>query len=53
MKDINNNKINWRRDNVQELSIKGFSQADISRMLQISESTISRDIDYLRSKRNY
>jgi len=44
----NNNKINWRRDKVQEFSIKGFSQAEIARMLQISEATISRDIDYLK-----
>ena len=33
-------KLNWRRDKVNELSVKGFSQAEISRMLQISEPTI-------------
>jgi predicted transcriptional regulator len=53
MKDNNNNnKITWRRNKVQELSIKGFSQAEISRMLQISEPTISRDIDYLKQQAN-
>ncbi len=51
MKD-NNNKITWRRNKVQELSIKGFNQAEIARMLQISEPTISRDIEYLREMAN-
>ena len=41
-------KLNWRRNKVNELSVKGISQAEISRMLQISEPTISRDIEYLR-----
>ncbi|MFL6399269.1 MAG: hypothetical protein ACJ72J_06775 [Nitrososphaeraceae archaeon] len=37
-----------------ELSSKGQSQTEISRTLQISESIISRDLDYLReqSKQN-
>ncbi len=39
-------KIIWRRNKVQELSVKGFAQAEISRMLQISEPTISRDIEF-------
>jgi hypothetical protein len=53
MKDNNNNnEITWRRNKVQELSIKGFSQAEISRMLQISEPTISRDIEYLKQIAN-
>jgi hypothetical protein len=51
MKD-NNNKITWRRNKVQELSIKGFNQAEIARMLQISEPTISRDIEYLKEIAN-
>ena len=50
MKD--NNRIGWRRNKVNELSIKGFTQADIARMLQISEPTISRDIEYLRQQAN-
>ena len=53
MKDNNSiNKITWRRNKVQELTIKGFSQAEIARMLQISEPTISRDIDYLKQQAN-
>jgi len=45
-------KIIWRRNKVQELSVKGFAQAEISRMLQISEPTISRDIEYLSKTAN-
>jgi hypothetical protein len=41
-------RLNWRWNKIQELSVKGFNQADISRMLQISEPTISRDIQYLK-----
>jgi hypothetical protein len=43
-------RINWRRNKVSELSIKGYTQADISRTLQISEATISRNIEYLREE---
>jgi hypothetical protein len=46
------NQIGWRRDKVKELSIKGFNQADISRMLGIPKSTISRDIEFLRQEAN-
>jgi transcriptional regulator len=45
-------KITWRRNKVLELSVKGFQQAEIARMLQISEPTISRDIEYLRERAN-
>jgi hypothetical protein len=47
-------QIEWRRNKVFELSVKGFSQAEISRMLEIHKVTISRDISYLReqSKKN-
>ena len=39
-------KLNWRRNKVNELSVRGFSQAEILRMLEISEPNISRDIEY-------
>lgn len=45
-------KLNWRRNKVNELSVKGFSQAEISRMLEISEPNISRDIEYLKQVAN-
>jgi DNA-binding transcriptional regulator LsrR (DeoR family) len=41
-------QIEWRRAKVMELSSQGYSQVEISKTLQISEPTISRDIDYLR-----
>jgi hypothetical protein len=43
-------QVEWRRRQVFELSSKGQNQAEISRTLQISESTISRDLDYLRQQ---
>jgi DNA-binding NarL/FixJ family response regulator len=43
-------QVEWRRRLVFELSSKGQSQTEISRTLQISESTISRDLDYLREQ---
>ena len=43
-------QVEWRRRNVFELSSKGQSQVDIARTLQISESTISRDLDYLKQQ---
>ena len=48
------NQIQWRRDKIFELSVKGFSQAEISRMLNIPKVTISRDVAYWReqSKKN-
>jgi predicted transcriptional regulator len=43
-------QIEWRRSKVMELSSQGYSQVEISKTLQISEPTISRDIDYLRQQ---
>jgi predicted transcriptional regulator len=40
----------WRRRQVFEMSSKGQSQTEIAKTLQISESTISRDLDYLREQ---
>src|ERR687887_773551 len=47
-------QVEWRRRQVFELSSKGQSQTEIARTLQISESTISRDLDLLiqQSKEN-
>ena len=43
-------QVEWRRRNVFELSSKGQSQVEIAKTLQISESTISRDLDYLKQQ---
>jgi predicted transcriptional regulator len=43
-------QVEWRRRQVCELSSKGQSQTEIARTLQISESTISIDLDHLREQ---
>src|SRR5689334_23132096 len=43
-------QVEWRRRQVFELSSKGQSQTEIARTLQISESTISRDLEYVRQQ---
>src|ERR671933_147064 len=43
-------QVEWRRRQVFGLSSKGQSQTEIGRTLQISESTISRDLDYLKTQ---
>ena len=45
-----NSNIEWRRSKVQELASQGYNQSEISRMLQISQPTINRDITYLRQQ---
>jgi predicted transcriptional regulator len=47
-------QLQWRRRQVFDLNSKGQSQTEIAKTLQISESTISRDLDYIReqSKKN-
>src|ERR671926_59818 len=44
------NSIEWRRSKVQELASQGYNQSDISRILQISQPTINRDLSYLRQQ---
>ena len=43
-----NNKLEWRRNKVLELASKGNNQSDISKILQISQSTVNRDLSYIR-----
>jgi predicted transcriptional regulator len=45
-----NSSIEWRRSKVQELASQGYNQSEISRILQISQPTINRDITYLRQQ---
>src|SRR5215212_3800706 len=40
----------WRRDKVQELCSKGYSQREISQTLQVGLATVNRDISYLRDQ---
>jgi hypothetical protein len=44
-------QIDWRRNKVRELLIRGYSQYEISNTLHISQPIISRDIDFIRSQR--
>ena len=46
------NSVEWRRSKVQKLASQGYNQSEISRMLQISQPTINRDITTLDSKLN-
>src|SRR6188472_1439625 len=43
-------QIQWRRDKVQELYSKGYSQREISQVLQVGLATVNRDISYLRNQ---
>jgi predicted transcriptional regulator len=42
--------LEWRRNKVQELASQGYNQSEISRILQISQPTINRDLSYLRQQ---
>jgi Trp operon repressor len=43
-------QVEWRRDKVQELCSKGYSQREISQVLQVGVATVNRDISYLRGQ---
>lgn len=44
------NSLEWRRNKVLELSSQGRSQPEIARILQISQPTVNRDLQYLRQE---
>jgi hypothetical protein len=43
-------QVEWRRDKVQELCSKGYSQREISQTLQVGLATVNRDVSYLRNQ---
>jgi hypothetical protein len=43
-------RIDWRRNKVQELSSKGHSQREIAQTLQVSNGAVNRDLSYLRQQ---
>ena len=43
-------RIDWRRNKVQELSSQGHSQREIAQVLQVSNGTVNRDLSYLRQQ---
>ena len=46
----NNSSLEWRRSKVQELASQGYNQSEISRILQISQPIINRDLPFLRQQ---
>jgi predicted transcriptional regulator len=44
------NQVQWRRDKIQELCSKGYSQREISHVLHVGVATVNRDISYLRNQ---
>ncbi|MFL6398260.1 MAG: hypothetical protein ACJ72J_01595 [Nitrososphaeraceae archaeon] len=43
-------QVQWRKDKVQELCSKGYSQREISQILQVGLATVNRDVSYLRNE---
>ena len=43
-------QVERRRDKIQELCSKGYSQREISQLLQVGLATVNRDISYLRDQ---
>ena len=43
-------QLDWRRSKVVELRVRGLSQTEIARELQVSKASISLDMQYLRSQ---
>ena len=43
-------QIDWRRNKVRELLIRGYSQYEISNTLHLSQPTVSRDIGFIRKQ---
>ena len=44
-------QVQWRRDKVQELCSKGYSQREISQILQVA--TVNMDINHRGSSRRF
>jgi DNA-binding transcriptional regulator LsrR (DeoR family) len=43
-------QIEWRRNKVHQLLVRGYNQYEIADTLKISQPTISRDLDFLRKR---
>jgi IS30 family transposase len=53
MKHLSNEtkqQLDWRRSKVLELSSKGYSEREIAENLKVSDTTIHRDLVYLREQ---
>jgi predicted transcriptional regulator len=49
-KEKEKDRIDWRRNKVQELSSQGYSQREIAQILQVSNGTVNRDLSILRQQ---
>jgi predicted transcriptional regulator len=43
-------RLEWRRDKVQELSSKGLSQREIAKILQVGLGSVNRDLTFIRQQ---
>ncbi len=43
-------RLEWRRDKVQELSSKGHSQREIAKILQVGLGSVNRDLTFIREQ---
>ena len=43
-------QVKWRRDRVLDLSSQGFSQSDITTVLHVDKTIISRDMAHLKQQ---
>ena len=50
MRTISQQQLNWRRDKVRELTIKGWTQRQIAEELKIDHAIINRDLKHLRQQ---
>lgn len=50
LRTISEQRLNWRRDKVKELSVKGYSQRRIADAMKVSLALVNEDLQYLRNK---
>ena len=50
LRTISEQRLNWRRDKVKELSVKGYSQRRIADMMKISLALVNEDLQFLRQQ---
>jgi Trp operon repressor len=43
-------RLEWRRDKVQELSSKGHSQREIAKILHVGLGSVNRDLTFIRQQ---
>jgi hypothetical protein len=45
---ISEQSLQWRRDKIRELTIKGHTQRDIASELKVSLALVNKDLKYMR-----